>query len=179
MSVVSVAVIRSRETSHHGLLDQLNFDDGVGWLALGFAVFLAAVAFGVWVVRLYRKRKEEAALVTSHYRLVGGMGLAWVYEISVHNASPHPLRIVEVQYWDGAEWRPMLARSITTGDPVLLPGAVGVATVPAMTTGDDFDQYYFYSFTDSRNRRWSRRIDSPDFLTRSERRQLMRFHGTV
>lgn len=135
MSVVSVAVIRSRETSHHGLLDQLNFDDGVGWLALGFAVFLAAVAFGVWVVRLYRKRKEEAALVTSHYRLVGGMGLAWVYEISVHNASPHPLRIVEVQYWDGAEWRPMLARSITTGDPVLLPGAVGVATVPAMTTG--------------------------------------------
>lgn len=160
-------------------LNQLNFDDGVGWIALGFTVVLSIVSFMAWMVRARRKRKEEAALVTSHYRLLGGIGVPFVYEISIHNASPHPLRIVELHYWDGTEWRPTLARSTRTGDPVVLPGDIGVATVPAMTTDNDFDNYYFYSYTDSRNRTWSRRIDSPDFLSRSERRQLLRFHGTV
>jgi hypothetical protein len=134
----------------------------------------------VWAVRVYRMRKAEAQLVTSYFRLLGGLGLRFEYEISVHNATPHPLRIVEIRYWDGAEWKPMLARSSTTGDPVVLPGDVGVASVPAMTTDvAEFDNFYFLGYTDSRNRTWLRRIDSPDFLSRREVRQLLKSHGTV
>lgn len=158
----------------------LDFSDGVGWLAFGLALLIAVVSIVVWVVRVRRKRKEEASLVTSHYRLLGGTGAQLVYEISVHNATPHPLRIVEVMYWDGDEWRPMLARSTASGDPVLLPGDVGVATVPAMTTDlDEFDHFYYYSYTDSRNRIWARKLDSPDFLSRGDLRQLRAFHGTL
>lgn len=157
----------------------VDFSDGVGWLALCFAVFLALVSFATWLVRAKRSRKAEAALVTSNYRLLGG-GTPFVYEISVHNGSPHPLRTIQIMYWDGKEWRPMLARSRETGDPVIFPGDVGVATVPAMTTDlAEFDNYYYYRYLDSKNRDWWRRIDSPKFLDWSERRQLPKLHGTL
>jgi hypothetical protein len=158
----------------------LDFSDGVGWIALALAILLAVISFLAWLARTVKKRREEASLVTSHYRLLGGLGVHFVYEISVHNGTPHPLRIVDVRYWDSHEWRPMLARSTATGDPVILPGDIGVATVPAMTTDlSEFDHFYYFSYTDSRSRTWFRRIDSPDFLTAGEVRKLTRFHGTV
>lgn len=160
--------------------DSLDWTDGWGALGVIVAIAIPTILVIVWAVRLYRMRKAEAQLVTSHYRLLGGLGLRFEYEISVHNATPHPLRIVEIRFWDGAEWRPMLARSTTTGDPVVLPGDVGVASVPATTTDvAEFDNFYYFKYTDSRNRTWSRRIDSPAFLSHSEARQLQKFHGTV
>ncbi|MBJ2120356.1 hypothetical protein I6N91_05110 [Arthrobacter sp. MSA 4-2] len=162
------------------LLEKLDFSDGVGWLALGLAVLLAVIGFVVWCVRTARKRKEEARLVTSHYRLLGGMNVPFQYEISIYNATPHPLRTVEVRYWNGTMWRPVLARSSQTGDPVVLPNDMGIASVPAMTTDlREFDRFYFFRYTDSRNRTWDRRIDSPDFLSRDEVRQLEQGHGTI
>lgn len=162
------------------LIKKLDFSDGIGWLALGFAVLLAVISFAVWCVRTARKHKEEARLVTSHHRLLGGMNVPFQYEVSIHNATPHPLRTVEVRYWDGTAWRPVLAHSSQTGDPVVLPDGIGIALVPAMTTDRrEFDRFYFFRYTDSRNRTWDRRIDSPDFLSRDEIRQLEQFHGTI
>jgi len=166
--------------STSALLANLDFNDGVGWLALGFAVLSAVILVVVWGVRTARKRKEEARLVTSHHRFLGGMNVPYQYEISVHNATPHPLRMVEVRYWDGITGELRLARSSRTGDPVVQPGDTGIALVPAMTTDpSDFDRYYFLRYTDSQNRTWDRRINSPDFLGRYEVRKLNRFRETI
>lgn len=162
------------------MLGKLEFTDGFGGLALVVAVLLPVIGLVVWCVRTVLKRKEEPGLVTSDYRLVGGMNNPFTYEISVHNATPHPLRMVEVRYWDGTEWQIRLARSSQTGDPSIRPGDNGIASVPAMTTDlSEFDNFYFLRYTDSQNRLWNRRIGSPDFLTGDEVRQLERFHGTV
>ncbi|GAB3555537.1 hypothetical protein GCM10027404_32630 [Arthrobacter tumbae] len=81
------------------------------------------------------------------------MNIPFQYKISVHNATPHPLRMVEVRYWDGIASRPVLARSSQTGDPVVLPGDIGIASVPAMTRDPKkFDRFYFFRYTDSQNR---------------------------
>lgn len=163
------------EPGDSGLFDAITFDDGVGWLSLVLTVILAVPPLVVWLVRIYRKRKDEASLVTSHYRFTGGLGIPYEYEISIHNASPHPLRIVMVMHWNGSEFHETLARSTTTGDPVLMPGAVGAVRVPALTTDlREFDLFYYYRFTDSRNRNWSRRIDSPDFVNWWKLRRMKR-----
>lgn len=150
----------------------------IGLLGLGVAVVLPVIGFIRWLVGRNNKRREEALLVTSHYRLLGGLGLTYEFEISIHNATPHPLRIVEVNYWDGTDWRRALARSSSTGDPVLLPGHVGVARVPVMTTGSDFHDYYYLTFADSRNREWARPIDEPGLLGKYALRRLRHLHGT-
>lgn len=170
----------SRSEPISDLLGKLEFTDGYGGLAFALAALLALIGFFVWWVRAARKRKDEPGLVTSDYRLLGGMNNPFTYEISVHNATPHPLRMVEVRYWDGAGWQLRLVRSSQTGDPVVRPGDTGIASMPAMTTDlSEFDNFYFLRYTDSRNRIWNRRISSPDFLSRDEVRQLERFHGTI
>lgn len=151
------------------LLGKLQFTDGFGGLALVVAVLLPIIGLVVWCVRTVLKRKGEPGLVTSDYRLLGGMNNPSTFEISVHNATPHPLRMVEVRYWDGTAWQLRLARSSQTGDPVVRPGENGIASVPAMTTDlSEFGNFSFLRYTDSRNRIWNRRISSPDFLSRDE-----------
>lgn len=145
---------------------------------MGLALLLAFIPFGVWWVRSVRKRKDEARLVTSDYRFLAGPTIPPTYEFAVHNATPHPLSLVEVRHWNGTEWRPMPARSSETGDFVIRPGDTGTATLPAMTTDlEELNSLYFLRYTDSRNRIWNRFIKSPNFLSRREVRQLERFHG--
>jgi len=103
------------------------------------------------------------------------MNNPFIYEIKVHNATPHPLRMVEVRYWDGTAWQLTLARSSQTGDPVIEPGDNGIASVPAITSDPKkFHTFYFLKYEDSRNRTWYRRINSPDFLSRFKVWRLVR-----
>lgn len=180
VSLSSPALPSGASESVTDLLGQFEFSDGVGALALVFTIVLAILGFVRWWFLAIRKRKDEASLVTSDYKFQTGLGLPSIYEFSVHNATPHPLSIVEVRYWNGSKWRPILALSSQTGDPVILPGDTGTATVPAMTADlKELNSYYFLRYTDSRNRVWNRRIKSPNFLSRGEVRRLRRFHGTI
>lgn len=144
-------------------------------------MLVPVISLIAWGVHSVRKRKDEARLVTSDYRFLGnGMNIPYIYEISVHNATPHPLSMIEVRYWNGTEWRPMPVRSSQTGDFKVLPGEVGIATVPALTTDlKKFNSFYFLRYTDSQRRIWNRPIKSPDFLSNGDVRQLERFHGTI
>lgn len=161
-------------------MGKLEFTDGFGGLGVAVTLLLAFIGFVVWIVRTVRKRKDEPGLVTSSFRFLTGLDTPSTYEITVHNATPHPLRMVEVKYWDGNAWQLRLARSSQTGDPVIRPGDDGIASVPAMTTDlSQFDNFCFLRYEDSRNRIWNRRINSPAFLTRDEVRQLERFHGSI
>ncbi len=170
----------SSSESISDLLAKFEFNDGFGGLSFALAALVAVITFGVWWVRAARKRKDEARLVTSDYRFLAGLDIPPTYEFSVHNATPHPLPMVEVRHWNGTEWRPMPTRSSQTGDFVIRPGDTGTATVPAMTTDlKEFNSFYFLRYTDSGNRTWNRHIKSPDFLSRGEVRQLERFHGTI
>ncbi|WP_406636936.1 hypothetical protein [Pseudarthrobacter quantipunctorum] len=162
-------------------LGNLEFTDGFGALAVVVAVLLPIIiGLVAWLFRRARQPKEDAGLVTSHYRLLGGMNIPYTYEVSVHNATPHPLPMVEVKYWDGTAWRLKPARSSRTGGLVINPGDTGIASVPAVTMEPkDFDGFYFIKYTDSQNRVWHRLINSPDFLSPDEVRQIERFQGTI
>lgn len=167
--------ISSESTSD--FFGKLEFNDGFGGLAVIVTLLLAFIGFVVWCVRAFRKRKDEARLVTSKFKLRGnGMNIPYTYEISVHNATPHPLSMVEVRYWNGTEWRPMPVRSSQNGDFVISPGDMGIVAVPAMTTSEKFNSFYFLRYEDSHKRIWNRLINSPDFLSCDDVRQLERFH---
>lgn len=151
-------------------------------VAGGLGAFLLALlvaAVGV-IATLHRrrvKRREEALLVTSRCRLLGG-GVPWQYEITVHNATPHPLNYVVVNFWNGREWQETLAKSIRTNDPVLSPGDEGAVMVPAATTDlDRFDDFYFLTYQDSRRSTWNRLVDSPNLLSAADVRRLRNLHG--
>lgn len=168
----------SSSESISDFFEKLEFNDGFGGLGVVVPLLLAFIGLVGWCVRTFRKRKDEARLVTRGFKLRGnGMNIPYTYEISVYNATPHPLSMVEVRYWNGAEWRPMPVVSSQTGDFVISPGDSGIATVPAMTadTGK-FNSFYFLRHSDSLKRIWNRPIDSPDFLSRGDVRQLERFH---
>lgn len=151
-----------------------------GYGALGLGAIVAGSGLGLFIYRVRAKAKAEASLVTSRYRFLAGMGLPSQFQITIHNATPHPLNYVQVNYWDGASWQLTLAPSTTTNDPVVSPGDEGSVLVPAVTNDlDEFDNYYYLTYEDSRRRTWHRLVDSPTLLGRAEVRRLRNLHGTI